>query len=60
MKTIVSALALFAATFAIWGASTLFADNTKNPNAVTAQSSVDVMQITREAMNLPVEQFDAH
>ena len=60
MKTIVSALALFAATFAIWGVSTIFADNTKNPNAVTAQSSVDVMQITREAKNLPAEQFDAH
>ena len=60
MKTIVSALALFAATFAIWGVSTIFADNTKNPNAVTAQSSVDVMQITREAKNLPAQQFDAH
>ena len=60
MKTIVSALALVAAIFAIWGASAIFADNTKNPNAVTAQSSVDVMQITREAKNLPAEQFDAH
>ena len=60
MKTIVSALALFAATFAIWGASTIFADNTKTANAVTAQSSVDVMQITREAKNLPAQQFDAH
>ena len=60
MKTIVSALALVAAIFAIWGASAIFADNTKNANAVTAQSSVDVMQITREAKNLPAQQFDAH
>lgn len=60
MKTIVSALALFAVTFAIWGASAIFADDTKNPSAVTAQSSVDVLQITREAKNLPAEQFDAH
>ena len=60
MKTILSALASFAAIFAIWGASTIFADNTKNPNAVNAQSSVDVLQITREAKNLPAEQFDAH
>ena len=60
MKTIVSALALVAAIFAIWGASAIFADNTKNPNAVTAQNSVDVMQLTREAKNLPAEQFDAH
>ena len=60
MKTIVSALVLFTAISAIWGASTIFADNTKNPNAVAAQSSVDVMQITKEAKNLPAEQFDAH
>ena len=60
MKTIVSAVALFAAVFVIWGASTIFAANTKNPNAVAAQNSVDVMQITREAKNLPAEQFDAH
>jgi hypothetical protein len=60
VKTIVSAVALFAAMFVIWGASTIFADDTKNQNAVTAQSSVDVMQITREAKNLPAEQFDAH
>lgn len=60
MKTIVSGLVLFAATFAIWGASTIFADNMKNPSAITAQGFVDVMQITREARNLPAEQFDAH
>jgi hypothetical protein len=61
VKTIVSALALFTAIVAaIWGASTIFAHTTKNPNAVTAQSSVDVMQMTKEAKNLPEEQFDAH
>ena len=60
MKTIVSALAIVAATFAIWGASTIFADNTKTSNAVIAQNSVDVMQMTKAAKNLPVEQFDAH
>jgi hypothetical protein len=60
VKTIVTALALFTATFAIWGASTILASNTSNPNAVTAQRSMDVMQITREAKNLRVEQFDAH
>ena len=60
MKTIVSALAMFTVTFAIWGVSTIVAHTTKTPNAVTAHSSVDVMQITKEARNLPVEQFDAH
>ena len=60
MKTIVSALALFAVTFAIWGASAIFADSSKTPNAVAAQSSVDVLQITKEARNLPAEQFDAN
>lgn len=60
MKTIISALAVFTAIFAIWGASTLFARTTDNPIAVTAQSSIDVMQITKEARNLPAEQFDAH
>jgi ribosomal protein S15P/S13E len=61
VKTIVSALALFTAmVVAIWGASTILAHTTKNPNAVTAQSSVDVMQMTKEAKNLPEEHFDAH
>jgi hypothetical protein len=61
VKTIVSALALFTAiVVAIWGASTIFAHTAKNPNAVTAQSSVDVMQMTKEAKNLPEEQFDLH
>jgi hypothetical protein len=60
VKTIVCALVLFAAISAMWGAPAIFADNTKTPNAVIAQNSVDVMQITKEAKNLPAEQFDAH
>jgi len=60
VKTVVSALVLFTAVSAMWGAPAIFADNTKNPNSVTAQSSVDVLQITKDAKNLPAEQFDAH
>jgi hypothetical protein len=60
VKTIVSALVLFTAISAMWGAPAIFADNTKTSDAVIAQNSVDVMQITKAATNLPAEQFDAH
>jgi hypothetical protein len=60
VKTTVSALALSTAIFAIWGATTIFAHNAKNPNAATASSSINVMQMMVEARNLPEEKFDAN
>jgi hypothetical protein len=59
VKTIVSALALGTAIVAICGATAIFAHTPKNPNAATASSSINVMQMMVEAKNLPVEDFDA-
>jgi hypothetical protein len=60
MKTIVSALALVTAIVAIWGATVIFAHTAKNPNAALASSSIDVMQMMKDAKNLPEEKFDTH
>jgi hypothetical protein len=60
VKTIVSALALVTAIFAIWGATTISAHNPENLNAATASRSINVMQMMVEAKNLPEEKFDAN
>jgi hypothetical protein len=60
MKTIVSALALVTAIVAIWGATAIFARNPTNPNPAMASSSINVMQMMKNAKNLPEENFDTH
>jgi hypothetical protein len=56
----VSALALVTAISAIWGATLIFAHNPKNPNVAMAPSSINVMQMMKEAKNLPEKKFDAY
>jgi hypothetical protein len=60
MKNIVSALALVTAIVAIWGATVIFAHTPKNPNAAMASGSINVMQMMKDAKNLPEENFDTH
>jgi len=60
MKTIVSALALVTTIVAIWGATVIFAHTSTKPNAATASSPIDVMQMMKDAKNLPEETFDTH
>ena len=60
MKTIVTALAVVTAIVAIWGATVIFAHTPNNPNAAMASSSINVMQMMKDAKNLPEEQFEAH
>lgn len=60
MKTIESAFALVTAISAIWGATVIFAHSPKTPNVAMAPSSINVMQMMKEAKNLPEEEFDAY
>lgn len=54
---IFASIALVAAMFAICGTTGLVATS---PRKVSADSSIDVMQMMREAKGLPEEKFDAH
>jgi hypothetical protein len=62
MKTIVCALALATASAAIWGATAIFARTPTSPHAamVSSASSISVMQMMKDAKNLPEEKFDTH
>jgi hypothetical protein len=60
VKIIVSALALITAIVAIWDATAISAHTPNNPDAATASLSINVMQMTIEAKNLPEEKFDAY
>jgi hypothetical protein len=52
-----ASIALVASTLAIWGTTGIVATA---PTKVSAASSIDVMQMMRDAKNLPEQQFDAN
>jgi hypothetical protein len=41
------------------GATAMIADVPKKAAAAAAPVSIDIMQMTRDAKNLPIDQFDA-
>jgi hypothetical protein len=52
-----ASIALVSAILAIWGTTGIVATS---PTKVSAASSIDVMQMMRDAKNLPEQQFDAN
>ena len=52
-----ASIALVAAILAIWGTTGIVATS---PKKASADSSIDVMQMMRNAKNLPEQQFDAN
>ena len=52
-----ASIALVAAILAIWGTTDIVATS---PKEASAASSIDVMQMMRDAKNLPEQQFDAN
>jgi hypothetical protein len=52
-----ASIALVAAILAIWGTTDIVATS---PKKASAASSIDVMQMMRDAKNLPEQQFDAN
>ena len=56
---IVTAAVWVAVIVALFGATAMIAKVTQRAEAAAAPSSIDIMQMTRDAKGLPVEQFDA-
>ena len=56
---IVTATVWVAVIAALFGTATMNAHLSQKAEAATAPSSIDIMQMTRDAKVLPVEQFDA-
>ena len=56
---IITSAVSIAVTVALFGATAMIA---RTPQAVVAAASspIDIMQMTRDAKNLPVEQYDAN
>lgn len=57
--SIVTATVWMAVIVALLGASSMIAKVPQKAEAAAASSPIDIMQMTRNAKNLPVEQFDA-
>jgi len=45
---------------ALFGASAMIAKVPQKAEAAAASVAIDIMQLTRDAKNLPVEQYDAN
>ena len=60
MRQIVIATALVVAFVAGWGASVIIAHSPRTATATQASTSIDVMEMMRNAKNLQYEKFDAH
>jgi hypothetical protein len=58
--TIIAALVAIAATLAIWGATAIVANPQKPSTHTFGASSIDVMQMMRNAKDLPEQHYDAH
>jgi hypothetical protein len=56
---IVTAAVWVAVIVALFGASAMIAKVPQRAEAAVAPSSIDIMQMTKDAKGLPVEQFDA-
>jgi hypothetical protein len=57
---ILTAAAVITAIAAILGVTVINAKSAKQATIAPATSSIDVMQMMKDAKNLPQEQFDAH
>jgi hypothetical protein len=57
---ILATAAIVAAILALWGATAIVANPQEGAKPAPAGASVDVMQMMRNAKNLPEQQFDAH
>ena len=60
MRQISIAAAVVTVTVALFGASAMIAHVPYKAVAASASSSIDIVQMTRDAKGLPVEQFDAN
>jgi len=56
---IVTAAVWVAVIAALFGATAMIAHGPQRAEAAVAPSSIDIMQMTRDAKGLPIEQFDA-
>jgi succinate dehydrogenase hydrophobic anchor subunit len=56
----VAATAVVWAVVAIWHLTAIFASHPKDANAARMRSSIDTMQMMKDARRLPVQQFEAH
>jgi hypothetical protein len=52
--------AIWAAVAAIWGGTVIGGNNATVSSAAPAASPVSVMQMMKDARDLPEQQFDAH
>jgi hypothetical protein len=57
---IIACAALIAGLLAIWGANTILAKPQKEGSAHPAAASIDVMQMMKNAKDLPEQQFGAY
>jgi hypothetical protein len=56
----VAAAAAVLAVVAIWHQTVIFASPPSDANAARMWSSIDTMQMMKDARSLPVQQFEAH
>ena len=56
----ITATVLVAVVIAILGVTVINAKSARHVAFVPASTSIDVMQMMKEAKNLPTQQFDAH
>ena len=55
-----TATALVTVIAAIWGLIVINANSSLHATSSSASVSIDVMQMMKEAQNLPEQQYDAH
>ena len=60
LTPILTAAVLIIAVAASFGVAVINANSARKSTIAPASSSIDVMQLMKEAKNLPQEQFDAH
>lgn len=58
--SIPASIALITAMIAISGATVIIAHSSRQPSAAPASTSIDVMQMMRNAKGLPEQQYDAY
>ena len=57
---IVATAALIAAVVAIWSATAIPGNSPRQATATSVSTSIDVMEMMKNAKNLPEQRFDAH
>ena len=58
--SIVTAAVWIVTIVALFGATAMIAKVPQRPEAASASVPIDIAKMTRDANNLPAEQFDAH